>query len=192
MEFMATKAEREIAPIHEAITVCTLCPLCESRTHAVPGEGPVPARAMIIGEAPGRDEDKAGRPFVGAAGRSLNGLLEGAGLERGDFFVTNIVKCRPPKNRKPKSNEVAICVGNYLRNQIDIVNPRVIALLGTTALAALLPDIGTVAEAREEPIERDGRIYVVSYHPASRFYREDLGARMEEDFERLAAVLKGL
>jgi uracil-DNA glycosylase family 4 len=91
------------------IRICTKCPLHESRTLAVPGDGKPSAKVMIIGEAPGREEDESGHPFVGSAGRYLDHVLEGTGLDRDDFFITNIVKCRPPKNRAPKRNEVDTC-----------------------------------------------------------------------------------
>src|SRR5215510_7861320 len=101
----ATKAGK-LAVLAEEIRVCTKCPLCQSRTLAVPGEGNPSAKVMLIGEAPGREEDESGRPFVEAAGRLLDQVLEGTGIDRADLFITNIVKCRPPKNRAPKVGEV--------------------------------------------------------------------------------------
>src|SRR5207253_3191839 len=100
---MATLArERGLADLAEDIKVCTACPLYQSRTVAVPGDGPPHAKLMVIGEAPGKDEDKSGHPFVGSAGRYLDHVLEGTGLERDDIFITNIVKCRPEANRTPR------------------------------------------------------------------------------------------
>src|SRR5919202_2193812 len=93
----------------DQIRVCMKCPLHESRTIAVPGDGKTDAKVMIIGEAPGREEDESGHPFVGSAGRYLDHVLEGTVIERGDFFITNTVKCRPPKNRTPRSKEVETC-----------------------------------------------------------------------------------
>src|SRR5438552_7238281 len=106
------------------IRVCTKCPLCASRTNAVPGDGPRKAKVMLIGEAPGGDEDKSGHAFVGAAGRYLNHVLEGSGFSRDDLFITNIVKCRPPQNRTPRTGEVAICTTTYLFEQIELVSPQ--------------------------------------------------------------------
>ncbi|HSE97590.1 MAG TPA: uracil-DNA glycosylase, partial [Blastocatellia bacterium] len=108
---------KKIARLEELasqIRVCTKCPLHESRTLAVPGDGKPSASFMIIGEAPGREEDQSGHPFVGAAGRFLGHVLEGTGLDRDDFFITNTVKCRPPKNRTPRKIEVDTCTSNYL------------------------------------------------------------------------------
>src|SRR5262245_24696151 len=93
---------------------------------------------MLIGEAPGREEDESGHPFVGAAGRFLDQVLEGTGIKRNDLFITNIVKCRPPKNRAPKVNEVDTCVSNYLLKQIELIDPVMIALLGGVAARKLL------------------------------------------------------
>lgn len=104
-----SKKARRLDELAAQIRVCTRCPLHESRTHAVPGEGKCNAKVMLIAEAPGKDEDETGPPFVGAAGRFLDHVLEGTGLDRADFFITNTAKCRPPKNRTPKSIEVGAC-----------------------------------------------------------------------------------
>src|SRR3712207_1482587 len=121
-----SKKARRLDELAAQIRVCTRCPLHESRTQAVPGDGKYAARVMIIGEAPGREEDEAGVPFVGAAGRYLDKVLEGTGLDRGDFFITNTVKCRPPKNRTPKSIEVGTCTSNYLFEQMALINPKLV------------------------------------------------------------------
>src|SRR5215470_3606513 len=179
----------ELEVLAARIRVCTKCPLSESRTLAVPGEGKASARVMLIGEAPGREEDESGHPFVGAAGRFLDHVLEGTGINRADLFITNIVKCRPPKNRAPKVGEVNTCTSNYLFEQIELVNPALIVLLGGVAAKKML-GVKSVNEARGRVIERDGRKYLVGYHPAVRFYREDLGEKVKEDFELLKRVLK--
>src|SRR5689334_20895142 len=101
---LTDKKESKLESLARQIRVCTKCPLHLSRTLAVPGEGHIAARFMIIGEAPGRDEDRTGQPFVGSAGRYLDHVLEGSGIERSDFFITNIVKCRPAGNRSPKAH----------------------------------------------------------------------------------------
>jgi DNA polymerase len=171
------------------IRVCTKCPLCQSRTLAVPGDGAASARVMLIGEAPGREEDESGHPFVGAAGRFLDQVLEDAGITRSDLFITNIVKCRPPDNRTPRVSEVETCASNYLFEQIEIINPALIVLLGGVAAKKML-GVKSVNEARGRVIDRDGRKYLVGYHPAVRFYREDLGEKVKEDFALLKRVLK--
>lgn len=173
------------------IRVCVKCPLCESRTNAVPGDGKPTAKVMIIAEAPGKDEDETGHPFVGSAGRFLNHVLEGTGLDRSDFFITNTVKCRPPRNRTPKRLEVDTCTSNYLFEQIELINPKLIMLLGLVAAKRML-GVKSVNEARGKVIEHEGRRYLVGYHPAVRFYREDLGQKVKEDFARLKRELKKL
>lgn len=173
------------------IRVCTRCPLWESRTLAVPGDGKPGAKVMIIGEAPGKEEDETGHPFVGSAGRYLDQVLEGTGLERGDFFITNIVKCRPPKNRAPRRLEVETCTSNYLFEQIALIDPELIMLLGSVAARKML-GVKNVSDARGRVIEHEGRKYMVGYHPAARFYREDLGEKVREDFARLKRELKKL
>jgi uracil-DNA glycosylase len=173
------------------IRVCTKCPLCQSRTLAVPGEGKASARVMLIGEAPGREEDETGHPFVGAAGRFLDHALEGTGINRDDLFITNIVKCRPPNNRTPRAGEIETCTSNYLFEQIKLIAPALIMLLGGVAAKKML-GVKSVNEARGRVIERDGRQYLVGYHPAAPLYREDLGEKVKEDFALLKRVLKKL
>ncbi len=186
-----TKKARRLDELAAQIRVCTRCPLHESRTQAVPGDGKYGAEVMIIGEAPGREEDEAGVPFVGAAGRYLDKVLEGTGLDRGDFFITNTVKCRPPKNRTPKSIEVGTCTSNYLFEQVELINPSLVMLLGSVAVKAVL-GAKSVNELRERVVERDGRKFIAGYHPAVRFYREDLGEKVKEDFALLKRELKKL
>ena len=186
----AAKAGR-LEALAAQIRVCTKCPLCQSRTLAVPGAGKVSARVMLIGEAPGREEDETGHPFVGAAGRFLDHVLEGTGINRDDLFITNIVKCRPPNNRTPRVGEVETCTSNYLFEQIELIDPALIMLLGGVAAKKML-GVKSVNEARGRLIERDGRQYLVGYHPAVRFYREDLGGKVMEDFALLKRVLKKL
>lgn len=182
---------QELEEMAAAIRVCVKCPLHESRTLAVPGDGKVNAKVMIIGEAPGRDEDTTGHPFVGAAGRFLDSVLEGSGISREDLFITNTVKCRPPNNRTPRKPEVDTCTTNYLFHQIALVNPGLVMLLGSVAAKKVL-GIKTISEARGQVIERDGRKYLVGYHPAVRFYREDLAVKVREDFDLLRRLIEEL
>ena len=186
-----SKKAKRLDELAAQIRVCTKCPLWESRTLAVPGDGKYTAKVMIIGEAPGREEDESGKPFVGSAGRFLNHVLEGTGLDRGDFFITNTVKCRPPKNRTPKSIEVGTCTANYLFEQIELINPKLVMLLGGVAAKTVL-GVKSVNEARGKMIEREGRRFIVGYHPAVRFYREDLGEKVKKDFALLKREIKKL
>jgi uracil-DNA glycosylase len=179
-----SKKAQRLDDLAAQIRVCTRCPLHESRTLAVPGDGKYTAKVMIIGEAPGKEEDESGHPFVGSAGRYLDHVLEGTGLDRRDFFITNTVKCRPPKNRTPKRLEVETCTSNYLFEQIALVNPKLVMLLGTTAAKKVL-GVKSINEARGHVIKHEGRKFLVGYHPAVRFYREDLGVKVKEDFALL-------
>jgi DNA polymerase len=186
-----SKKIKRLEELAAQIRVCTRCPLWESRTLAVPGDGKFTSKVMIIAEAPGKEEDESGHPFVGSAGRYLDHVLEGTGLDRSDFFITNTVKCRPPKNRTPKRNEVETCTSNYLFEQIELIDPKLVVLLGGVAARKML-NVKSINEARGRIIERDGRKYLVGYHPAVRFYREDLGVKVKEDFARLKRELKKL
>jgi DNA polymerase len=180
---------KRLEQLARQIRVCVKCPLHASRTFAVPGEGKATAKVMIIGEGPGKQEDQTGRPFVGNAGRYLEHVLEGTSLERSDFFITNIVKCRPPSNRTPKIDEVETCTSLYLFNQIRLIDPRLILLLGSVAVKKML-GLKSVEEARGRFIVHEGRKYLASYHPAVRFYREDLAQKIKEDFALLNKELR--
>jgi uracil-DNA glycosylase len=186
-----SKKARRLDELAAQIRVCTRCPLHESRTRAVPGDGKYTSRVMIIGEAPGKDEDETGKPFVGSAGRYLDHVLEGTELDRRDFFITNTVKCRPPKNRTPKAIETGTCESNYLFEQIELIDPKLVMLLGGVAAKTVL-GVKSVNEVRGRVVEREGRRFIVGYHPAVRFYREDLGEKVKEDFALLKRELKKL
>jgi DNA polymerase len=135
---------------------------------------------MLVGEAPGREEDLSGKPFVGRGGRLLDQALQHAGLDRSEVFITSVIKCRPPNNRKPLKMEVASCLP-YLQAQIDIVQPRVVCLLGNTAAAALLGRQGIKALRGRIWQER----FVVTYHPAAVLRNRNLMAEFVSDLERL-------
>ena len=175
-------SKRVLNKLAGEIRVCAKCPLCESRTNAVPGDGKATAEIMVIGEAPGRREDEKGIPFVGAAGKFLDKVLQGVKLDRQDLFITNIVKCRPPKNRPPKRMEVETCTSNYLFEQIKQIEPKLIMLLGGTAAKAVL-GITKVGDARGKVINQDGRKYIVGYHPAYAFRKRELIPEVENDFK---------
>ena len=140
--------------------------LCPHRTNAVPGEGNPSARLMFIGEGPGATEDATGRPFVGQAGQLLTSILEAIELEREDVYITNIVKCRPPQNRKPLPDEVAACIP-YLHRQIALIRPKVLVALGGTAGEALLGVRRTLGDLRGKVHSYGGIPLIVTYHPAA-------------------------
>jgi DNA polymerase len=142
---------------------------------------------MFIGEAPGRCEDEKGRPFVGAAGRILDELLQKAGIERSQVFITNVVKCRPPANRVPDADEVAAC-RPYLERQIELIRPKVICVLGRTAYSSLLGG-GSITADRGKIVEKAGQKYFLTIHPAAAIYRKTLVSVLEADLKKLARAL---
>ena len=152
--------------VAEAVAGCTLCPLSTGRTKTVPGEGDPHARLMLVGEGPGAKEDATGRPFVGRAGELLNDILEAINISRESVFIANIVKCRPPKNRKPLPDEVAACLP-YLQRQVALIQPKVILALGGTAAENLLGVRRSLGQMREQVHSYGGIPLVVTYHPAA-------------------------
>ena len=152
--------------VAERIRTTYCCALCPNRTNAVPGEGNPKARLVLIGEGPGATEDATGRPFVGQAGTLLDSILEAIDVPRSSVYITNIVKCRPPQNRKPLPDEMAACLP-YLHRQLDIIRPRVILALGGTAGEALLGVRKSLGELRGKVHTYNGIPLVVTYHPAA-------------------------
>jgi DNA polymerase len=180
--------EDSLERVAAEVVGCPLCKLARTRRNAVPGEGQLSAKIMFIGEAPGKNEDEKGRPFVGAAGRILDDLLKKAGIERSQVFITNVVKCRPPDNRVPEEDEVAAC-RSYLERQIALVRPKVICVLGRTAYSSLLGGVSITAN-RGKIIEKSGQKYFLTIHPAAAIYRKSLTAVLESDLKRLAQEVK--
>ena len=187
---LSREAER-LEVLATQIRSCMQCPLHATRTRAVPGEGASTARVMLIGEAPGREEDQRGQPFVGAAGRFLDQMLARSGVNRDDLFITNTVKCRPENNRPPRKREVDTCTSLYLFAQIELINPALIMLLGSVATRKLL-GVSSVNEVRGRVIEHNNRKYLAGYHPAASFYREDMAENIRQDFALLRQELQKL
>lgn len=152
--------------VAEAVAACRRCALCEGRTLTVPGEGSATARLLCVGEGPGETEDRTGRPFVGRAGDLLTGILGAIGLPRESVFIANVVKCRPPQNRKPLPDEIAACLP-YLRTQIRLIRPKVLLALGATAAEGLLGVRRSLGELRGKVHRYDGVPLIVTYHPAA-------------------------
>jgi uracil-DNA glycosylase family 4 len=155
-----------IDEVAERIRTTHCCPLCPHRTNAVPGEGNPNAKLFLIGEGPGATEDAQGRPFVGQAGSLLNGILDAIEIPRESVYITNIVKCRPPQNRKPLPDEIAACMP-YLHRQLEIIKPKVILALGGTAGEALLGVRKSLGELRGKVHTYNGIPLIVTYHPAA-------------------------
>lgn len=173
--------------IAQQVTVCTKCNLCKGRTNAVPGSGSPTAEILFIGEGPGEQEDKQGLPFVGAAGKFLDELLEGINLKREDVFITNVVKCRPPGNRDPLPEEVLEC-WPYLRAQLYALKPKLVVLLGRHAMNRFLPNL-KISEAHGKPKRYKGQVYIPMYHPAAALYKGDLRKVLHQDFQTIPAIL---
>ncbi|HJO06221.1 MAG TPA: uracil-DNA glycosylase, partial [Chloroflexota bacterium] len=147
-----------LADIATEVTACTRCPLAETRTRSVPGNGDPTSPYLFIGEAPGANEDAQGLPFVGNAGSVLNRLIEGIGLQREEVFVTNIVKCRPPDNRDPEAAEIEAC-SDYLSRQIELMDPEAIITLGRFSMNHFLPG-ERISRIHGSSHEVDGRIII--------------------------------
>jgi uracil-DNA glycosylase family 4 len=160
-------SELDWTALRQQVAGCQLCELHRSRTQTVFGVGDQQASWMIIGEAPGADEDRQGEPFVGRAGRLLNAMLQSVGLSREQVYIANILKCRPPNNRDPRPEEAAACFP-YLRRQIELINPDVIIAVGRIAAQRLLECNTSLARLRGSVhrLEATGTPVVVTYHPA--------------------------
>ena len=155
-----------IAEIERTISACTACFLAKGRTKTVPGEGSPKADLLLVGEGPGQTEDETGRPFVGRAGELLTEILAAIGYSRDEVFICNVVKCRPPQNRKPLPDEMAAC-SPFLQAQIATIKPKVILALGATAAEALLQTKRSLADLRAKVHSYRGIPLVVTYHPAA-------------------------
>jgi len=175
--------------LQRMVSECTRCPLCETRTHTVFGEGVLPARLLIIGESPGSEEDASGRAFVGRAGQYLDTWLNPVGLSRKtNVYLANIIKCRPPENRNPHVEEVASCLP-YVKRQIQLVKPELILLVGGVASKALLETDEGVGKLRGRFHRYEGVPVLVTYHPAGVLRNEDLKRPVWEDIKKVAAFL---
>lgn len=152
--------------LEKSIKNCNKCKLCKTRQNIVFGVGNKNADIMFIGEGPGADEDRLGEPFVGRAGKLMNMAFQAIGLKREDVYIANIVKCRPPANRNPEEDEAFACL-NYLRNQVLLVKPKVIVLLGSVALKNTLGKEYGITASRGKWIERKNIKYMPTWHPAA-------------------------
>lgn len=179
----------ELEKVHSQIMLCTLCDLFKGRTNAVPGDGPGNAQVMFVGEGPGQNEDKQGLPFVGAAGRLLNVLLESIGLKRSDVFITNIVKCRPPENRAPRKIEIETC-HPYLQSQFRLIKPRIVCPLGTPAITTVMQGKYVVTKVHGQPFRTHEFIILPLYHPAAALYDARLQDVLFEDFKKLKNLVE--
>jgi DNA polymerase len=176
-----------LALIAKEVNECTKCDLHYSRKKGVPGEGPQDAEIMFIGEGPGFHENEQGRPFVGAAGRFLDELLDLAGLKREDVFIGNVVKCRPPGNRDPHPEELMAC-SNYLDRQIQLINPKVIVTLGRFSMAKFFPN-AKISQIHGSMMQIRGKLIIPMYHPAAALHQPSLKTLVENDFAKLPKLI---
>lgn len=158
--------EIDLEKLEQEVKVCNKCNLCRNRTNTVFGTGNKNAEIMFIGEGPGAEEDKEGIPFVGRAGKLMNMAFQGLGINREEVYICNIVKCRPPNNRTPLKEEAVACL-DYLRAQVMEVKPKIIVLLGNTALKNILGDSYGITSARGKWIEKKDILYMPTFHPAA-------------------------
>lgn len=174
--------------IKNKVIHCILCDLSVTRKNAVPGSGSLSKKLILIGEAPGKNEDESGIPFVGGAGKILDQALFNAGIARKDTFITNVVKCRPPNNRIPTEEEIKICTDHYLKKEIRIISPKVICILGATALKSLL-GLEHMTHHRGKIINRPPLKYFITYHPAATIYNNKLKQVFFDDIKVLAGIV---
>lgn len=187
IELLSKKTSME--EVYNIARDCVRCPLSQSRTNVVFGDGTPQTKLMFVGEAPGEQEDIQARPFVGRAGKFLDHLLNLAGLDRSKVYISNVVKCRPPKNRTPRKKEIEMC-NPYLQKQIELIEPKVICILGNVALQTLLGKTAPIGELRGKPIEKEGITYFPTFHPAATLYRQAAKVEMKKDILSLKALLE--
>ncbi len=185
-DFAEKKAR--LLSLHEEVEKCRKCPLYEKASRGVPGEGNPSAEIMFIGEGPGQKEDELGRPFVGAAGKLLEELLNSIKLTRSDVYIANVVKHRPPGNRDPLPEEVGAC-WPFLERQIAIIEPKVIVTLGRHSLGRFLPGM-VISKVHGQPYRAGNRIYFAMYHPAAALYNGGLRPVLFADIAKLPVVIK--
>ena len=182
--------DMNLEEIAEEVKVCKKCPLFKGRTNAVPGEGNIHPEILLIGEGPGSNEDKQGKPFVGDAGKFLDEMLGSIKIKREDVFITNVVKCRPPNNRDPLEEEVDECTRNYLFRQIKEIKPKLIVTLGRHSMQVFFPQIKSISSVHGKAYKKAGQVYYICYHPAAAIYQQSLKETMKEDFKQIKEILR--
>lgn len=190
MEKTLTK-NQELDKIKADILKKDICPeLSKTATQLVFGDGNADADVVFIGEAPGKNEDEQGLPFVGAAGKFLNEMLESIGLKRGDVYITNIVKYRPPANRDPVPEEKAAFLP-FLQAQLEVIKPKLVVTLGRHSMDSLLPGL-QISKCHGQPKRYKGQVYMPLFHPAAALYNGGMRETLMEDFAKIPHVLKAI
>jgi len=181
---------QELETIKQNVIKCIKCDLCKTRTNAVPGKGNFQSDVIFVGEAPGRNEDKNGEPFIGVAGKKLSIALDEAGISRDEVYITNIVKCRPPNNRVPSTDERDTCK-EYLKQEISIIKPKIICILGNTAFNSILGG-SEITKFRGKVVRKDNLLYFLTIHPAATIYNQKLIDVLKNDIIKLFELIKEL
>lgn len=176
-----------IGVIRQEVIECTKCELSKTRIKSVPGKGNFKSHVIFVGEAPGKNEDLNGEPFIGIAGKKMSMALEEAGISREDVYITNIVKCRPPKNRVPSATERSTCQ-DYLKQEISIIKPKIICILGNTAFNSLLGG-SEIIKHRGRVVKKDGQMYFLTIHPAATIYNQELIMVLKNDIAKLFRII---
>ena len=176
--------------VRKNVIDCTKCELSKTRTNSVPGKGNFHSDVIFVGEAPGRNEDLKGEPFVGVAGKKLSLALEEAGISRDDVYITNTVKCRPPNNRVPSKHEKETCQ-EYIEKEIEIIKPKIICVLGNTAFGSVLG--GTeITKFRGKIGKKNNQLYFITIHPAATIYNQKLVEVLKQDIKKLFDLIREL
>ena len=181
---------QELEIIKQNVIKCTKCDLCKTRTNAVPGKGNFQSDVIFVGEAPGRNEDKQGEPFIGVAGKKLSIALDEVGISREQVYITNIVKCRPPSNRVPKTSERDTCQ-EYLKQEISIIKPKIICILGNTAFNSILGG-SEITKFRGKVVRKNNQLYFLTIHPAATIYNQKLIDLLKKDIVKLFDLIREL
>jgi uracil-DNA glycosylase family 4 len=182
----------DLAGLTALISECKRCPLQQTKTKDVPGVGAEDAKVMFIGEAPGKEEDKKGEPFVGAAGKFLTEMIESLGWKRDDVYIANVLKHRPPDNRDPKPSEIEAC-WPYLARQIEIVSPKLIIFLGRHAMQRFFPSYA-ISKVHGQAFRKEwngkNQVFLALYHPAAALYNGGMRETLKEDFNKIPKILE--
>jgi len=180
--------KQELEKIRNKAIACEKCALCAGRKNVVFGDGNIDAEIIFVGEAPGKNEDEQGKPFVGSAGKILASLLEKINLKRENVYITNVIKCRPPLNRDPLFEEKDCC-SDYLQKEIAVIKPRIIVLLGRHAMDYFLPGLKIFLDHGKLK-RKDGQNYFPIYHPAATIYNRALKEVLEKDFRKIPKIIE--
>jgi DNA polymerase len=181
---------KKLESIKQQVIECKKCELSKTRTNSVPGKGNFHSDVIFVGEAPGKNEDKHGEPFIGVAGKKLTNALEGAGISREQVYITNIVKCRPPENRVPTTIERSTCQ-EYLKQEISIIKPKIICVLGNTAFNSLLGG-SEITKFRGKVVQKNNQLYFLTIHPAATIYNQELIKVLKADIIKLFDLITEL